>query len=535
TRAVSRAIRVIYSALESAVLEQVQDASRPAVSATRLLQLNNALGRRTFLVHAGNWATIRPQLVNYYEWQLQDLSDEINGGSRLVLPEDAETPLEDWLGLGYISYVPGWEDWVVGLVLSGFYTPGGSGGGQVATSSTLDREMLLEALEYWMGVPADQDPTVSTPQSGDPIDMATGACVYATTDLAVGPAEPFGLRLERSYNSGTHYYEQVLGRGWRHNYQMTVQERSKGDLALGMGQPAEAAAMIAAAHVVADLLPGEADVVEWMASVLASKWAADQVLHNTLTVQLGSQMLEFTRLPDGSYSPPPGVVLRLTETAGGYLLENAAGARYEFDAAGRVVRWQDANTNAVTFTYDGGGMLQNVSNGLGITLTFAYSGTQLCQVTDMAGRSVRYDYTDGNLTSYSDALSNTWYYEYDEENRLSAIYSPNSPGTAIITNVYDDLNQVEAQTDGLGNTTFFAFSGFRNTEENPDGSRAIHYFDRRGNYVGREDATGRLAEMKYDGLRRLRTITDRLGNDTSFAFDAQSGNPASYTNAEGQT
>ncbi|MBM4432112.1 MAG: RHS repeat protein, partial [Chloroflexi bacterium] len=316
---------------------------------------------------------------------------------------------------------------------------------------------------------------------------------------------------------------------------MRVERSSKGDLALGMRQPVEAAGVMASASVILDLLTGDPDVVQWLAAVLAAKWAADGVLDNTLTVRLGTEVLEFTRLPDGSYSPPPGMVLRLTEVAGGYLLENAAGARYEFDAAGQMVRWQDANENALTLTYGGSGLLQSVSNGLGITLTFAYSGTQLCQVTDMAGRSVHYGYVDGNLVSYTDAAGNTWRYEYDEDNRLTAMYSPNTPGSAIVTNVYNDLSQVATQTNGLGNVTSFAFSSFRSTEENPDGSRVIHYFDHKGSYVGREDSVGNRTEMAYDGLQRLRQVTDRLGDSTSFAYDLQSGRLAAYCDAEGNT
>lgn len=531
TRPAQVAGQLLASALEHGILEQLQGTDRPAVSTVKLLQLHNQMGRRTFLAQASNWATVRAQLRNYSAEKLQHFADQISAGWQILLPEDANTRLNQWSGVGYIELLAASDDILMSSIISGGYS-----GGACGQTGMFGLDLLMYDLGGFGGVPADQVAEVSTPTGGDPVNLATGDCTYTTADLSVGASEPFGLRLLRYYDSGSRYFgSQLLGRGWKHSYDMTVGRRSKGELALGTRQPVEAASLMAWAHVALDLLQAPTGVSEWLSAVVATKWAMDQMLDHTLTVQLGQQRLEFTRLADGSYAPPPGMVLRLTTPASGYLLETSAGARYEFDTGGRITRWQDANSNALTFTYDASHRLQRVSNGLGTTLTFAYSADLLSQVTDMAGRSIAYGYTNGNLTSFRDAMGSTWRYAYDDWHLLIATYGPKAPNQAVLTNSYDDLERVQTQTDALGNVSTYYYGGFRTQEMRPDGSSVTHLFARNLDYIGHEDATGKLTQMRYDGLRRLRTITDRLGNDTSFAFDPQSGNLASHTDAEGQT
>jgi len=521
------------SALEHGVLEQLQGSDNSAVSTIKLLQISNGTGQRTFLAHAGNWATVRPQLRNYQNSQLNYFATLIGDGHQLVLPRDAHIRLNQWEGVGYIdSYQVGTSYWMSMMI------EGGYSGGYSSEPGLYEVMEALEEYLTWTWGPdpnlwPDVLPEVETPQSGEPVDMATGAYVHTSTDLSLGPAEPLGLRFQRFYNSHGHYDSGVLGHGWAHNYEIHVAPSTHAGPALGLRTPVDAASIITWAYVVLDLAKTFPELDATVPAVLATKWAMDQLTDNALIVRVGLSVMAFIRLADGSYSPPPGMPMHLAEEGDGYLLQDPSGRLYAFDAEGRITRWQDRNGNTLTLSYDGEGRLQSVANGLGYSLTFAYTDGLLTSVTDMAGRSVAYEYTDGNLTAYHDAEGNVYRYEYDAANRLTALYRPKTPAQAIITNVYDDFDRVTTQTDALGNVFTFYFSGFRNVEKNPDGSRVVHYLDEQGHYIGREDALGHRIEMTYDGQWRLVAMTDRLGDTTQMTYHPQSGRLASYTDAEG--
>ena len=91
------------------------------------------------------------------------------------------------------------------------------------------------------------------------------------------------------------------------------------------------------------------------------------------------------------------------------------------------------------------------------------------------------------------------------------------------------------QTDALGNVYAFYYSPFRTVQENPDGSRMVHYFDEQGRHIIRQDALGHRVHMAYDGQWRMRAMTDRLGDTIALTYHQPTGMLASYTDAEGDT
>ncbi|MGC9399935.1 MAG: RHS repeat-associated core domain-containing protein [Anaerolineae bacterium] len=530
TFAAFRAQTMMGSAFEHGVIEQLQ--GTPSASTIKMLTLNNANGDKTFLADADNWDTVEPQLQGYSAGQLAQIEySVVTNTHTVVLPEHGDITLNDWRGTGYI------DDWQneagtagsMAMIISGGYY-----GGYGTISETVS---IGEVITATFPLPPDIRYDVETPEDTDPVDMTTGAFHHTHVDFAVGRDQPLGLDFVRTYNSGDGLGRGPLGYGWRHNYEISLRRHSAGASGLGTQGARETSALIAYTYVALDLLGEDAEgrtLTEWMASSLASKWAMDQLIDNAVSVRMGGTVLPFIRLADGTYTPPPGVARALKRVGDHYALQGAENDALFFDSGGKLQSWQDANGNALTFAYDVSGNLQTVATGTGMTFTLSYSGGLLTNVADQAGRVVTYTYnTDDELTSFRDAEDNEWQYTYDSAHRLISVTRPK--GNTVVTNVYDDWGRVITQTDALSNTTVLYFSRFRNALQNPEGHQTVYYLDGEGRMVGRQDAAGNRFTLDYNGVGQQVSITDRLGDTTSFTYHPQSGQVASITNALSET
>src|SRR5205085_717405 len=86
-----------------------------------------------------------------------------------------------------------------------------------------------------------------------------------------------------------------------------------------------------------------------------------------------------------------------TATGGFRFLDPSRNLIYNFSPQGFVVKLEDRNGNALTFTPGSLGPSQ-VSDGLGRTLTFTYAGSFVTKITDQSGRSVSYTQNNSLLT-----------------------------------------------------------------------------------------------------------------------------------------
>lgn len=519
------------SAFEHGVLLQMQQIPGfDAVSTIRMLQFGNAQGVKTFLATSSNWAGIRSQLVDYAPSRLTWFDTLIADGYELVLPQDGQQTVGSWSGVGYIQRKQTADNADMGMIING-----GLAGGYGTEPKMTDPAYRGDSLS---GNPWSK----YTPQSGEPVDMLTGEFLYDRTDLEIGPdAPPLGLAFARSYTSANNYTLGPLGYGWTHSYQWTANVHSDGAAGLGAGGAVNAASAIAYTHVALDLLANQLNPQGWTTTAIATKWAMDQLLNNAVSLHTSSETSTFVRLADGSYASPVGTTDLLTVDGSGYHLQDRSGARYEYDAAGRITTWQDANNNTTTFTYDGNGRLTQVRDALGGTLTFAYTGDRLTSVTASGGRTLGFAYNAGNqLIAFTDPEGVVWRYAYDADNNLTQIFKADSTTVAQTTNVFDAWGRVLEQTDALGAKSEFFFSGYRNVERFPDGGEVVHFFDYGGMlrpsfYVARQDQGGTRTVFRYDKLARLVSMTDRLDAVSSFTYHAPTGRLASVTNGRGKT
>jgi RHS repeat-associated protein len=563
------------SALEHGVIQQMQlktdGSSYDAVSTVNILREANkgVGGQKLFLAKLSNWAAIKPQLVgaaytstngvpdlgeftdtnnngirdNGEPWTDKPIRDNLewlinNKQAQLFLPANGNVVQGIWNGSGWVIRSP----YIAGMIISGGYS-----GGYATSLGRVASPVIATSYSYNPvsiskppSVPVISAPAaVSAPKvfAGDPVDMASGAFVFAAEDMATGiEGAPRGLAFARNYSSNmASRDEQNLGYGWMHNFHIRAVARTASDEALGMGSPQQAAAFLAAVTAASDLYRKDASPKEWGVAALAVGWFVDQMKDNAVSVRMGKDIFQFIKQPDGSFTAPPGSTMILTKaTDGTYRLQQRLGNTIEFDAAGKATRIVDVDGRAMTFNYNANGTINFVQDAGGRSYTFAYNGTHITSVTDSTSptRSVTfgYDTTNWNLTSATDPEGKVSYFDYSvagdpggtTAGQHRIVRLRNHDNETITQNVWDSLGRVERQfLHGDTNKTFrLYYTGRENFEVNPQGGITRYFYDERGRAAGSRDPEGHANFMTYDGQDRVVTRTTGANETTAYTYDA---------------
>ena len=508
----------VGSAFEHAILEQLMGSDNPGASTIKLMQIANSQGSKVFWANSANFATIQPQLQDYSAQTLSDIQNDINAGKTVILPANGQLGINHWQGTGYASKFIAADQTSasLGMIISGGYFGGFS-----------SNEALIDPQSVWVDV-ATVQPDISynleipSIHSKEPVDMATGAYTYDRTDITLGASAPMGLRFSRSYNSSRNGDKRSMGYGWQHNYDIFLSRVSDGDPGLGLRTPVDAAAMITNLYIADDLMSNEDSITGWMVMFLGHKWAIDRLIDNAISVNIGGQVTEYIKLPDGSYNNPPGITTQLIDNGNGtFSLKERFGAQMDFDATDRITQLKDVDGNTLSFVYIGN-KLSSVQDVAGRTLTLNYTGDNLTSVVDSSGRSVGFTYLSDNLVSYTDVTGKPWGYGYDGQHQMTSLTNPLAITTA--TNTYDTLGRVNTQSvprqgQGITATYNFYFSGFRNAEEDPYGRQTIYYLDEKGRTYKLEDALSNKTTKTFDGQNHEVAIKDALNHTTAFTYD----------------
>ncbi|MHB8743477.1 MAG: DUF6531 domain-containing protein, partial [Sulfuricaulis sp.] len=166
----------------------------------------------------------------------------------------------------------------------------------------------------------------------------------------------------------------------------------------------------------------------------------------------------FTCPSSGSCQGDSDTQLLLSEDASGYTLTRRNNASERYDLTGKLLSETSPTGQTTSYGYTNG-ELTTVTDAFGHTLTFGYNGNnQVATVTDPAGNPISYTYdNNNNLTkvSYPDGSAKIYYYE-DANN-------PNS-----LTGI--------AYVDASNNTTRFSTYGYYYNSSNtsdPNNGKAI--------------------------------------------------------------
>ncbi|MGA7813495.1 RHS repeat-associated core domain-containing protein [Caballeronia sp.] len=356
---------------------------------------------------------------------------------------------------------------------------------------------------------------------GDPIDMVHGNFLYEHQDIKTGYGDwPDSLNFQRLYSSGMKNQSGVLGKGWTHNFDIRLRTSSDGFIGMGDRLALDAVGTIVEHKASLDLLNDRTEPAEkFLSAVVAQRWFGDQLVDNTRIVTFGLNSEVFARLPDGSFSAPPGngSFLNAQFGANRMMYQAVNGAYYSFNVD-KVSFYSQKDGKKTTFVWSGN-QLTSVNNHAGRTLTLTYANNRLQSVSSPQ-QTVRYTY-DGNdnLVSETDPEGFATRFEYDQPGRMTKFYQPSFPNTPVVSNTYDTLGRVKTQTSAAGHLFNYYFAGSRSEEVGPGGSSRTDYIDAEGNLLQMADPMGNWTLKEYDGQNRLVRETRPEGNRTEYTYD----------------
>jgi len=328
-----------------------------------------------------------------------------------------------------------------------------------------------------------------------PVDVVTGACVDTLVDYRREDGSAF--HWTRHYDSSWSGVPAVMGRGFRHGFEMSLVRIPGGlrftsdtgevtDFELEPGQERGAGGVALAGGFILRILgPAEWEVIE----------PRERILRFRSLFPGGGGVLSEVR--EG------GRLLDLGYDGQGRLqfIRDGAGTVFpvEHDAAGRIVAVhegpppgsQGAPRTLLRFEYDADGCLSTVRDALGHVATYGYEAGRLTRMRDRRGYYFHYIYdADGRVvhTTGEDGLWNARF-EYLPEARMTVVH----------------------YGDGGTWTKFHDESGMVTDVVHPDGGLLVRRMGEDGRVAEEVDQDGEVSTWQYDGTGALEGVRDSLG------------------------
>ena len=316
----------------------------------------------------------------------------------------------------------------------------------------------------------------------DPVNMSTGNFVYQQEDIRISGTPPFVYH--RTYNAMDNG-KGVLGRCWIHNYEGYIQE--------------------------------EQDMLFRYHEDGRKERFHEQGDHY---VSDGNEA-HYIKKQDGWYC---------------FIKEES---EYQiYDAKGRL-RMIGTNECVIVLTYQGEQLIR-VQNNRGEEFCFSYQdGGLLQEVTDHGGRRIKYIYEENRLIKVTDSDGTQTGYDYGENGRIEKI--TDKRGVCIVENEYDQYRRIQSQKFPDGGCIKIAYAQEKKEVryENQKGAvtRYIHDQNCRNVLTGREgkderkrynekgqciqkcDYNGNLTTYEYDKYGRLQREKDSLLYETKYQYD----------------
>ncbi|MFB3903053.1 MAG: Ig-like domain-containing protein, partial [Acidobacteriota bacterium] len=228
----------------------------------------------------------------------------------------------------------------------------------------------------------------------------------------------------------------------------------------------------------------------------------------------------------------------LTRTVGAFPVD-----QFSYNDSEHTVTRTDANSHSTVFRYDPLGRLTAVTNARGDTKGFQWDGVnlrgetdfrgkltayeydevdRLCRVTDRLGRpsNIRNEDNNGLVRTTTDRRGNQRVEVFDGLDRLVSVHWGGAPFARY---QYDGNDNLTRQTDGEGRWIAYLYSVENWVEAADHGGlrRETFGYDEVGNLRTYFDGAGGAVEQIFDGLDRVVSRKDGLGNETRFSYDGE--------------
>lgn len=331
------------------------------------------------------------------------------------------------------------------------------------------------------------------PMAGKPVMLASGIELYQSNDVSIRGGRG-GMEIVRTYR--TLWNEAgPFGVGSSHNYQFRL------DTPVPNASP-----VLNLIYPNGDYLPFSRD--------------ADGVLRNSSSPGLrGAEMRTFS----GNYTE----------------LRWKNGLVFGFTSSNNLVigsiltAIRDANGNTTTLNRNSGLMTQllEVVDPVGRSLRFQYDGAnRIIAITDPIGRVARYTYNgQGTLETYTDFGGGVIRYGYDAANRMTEV--TDQRGVVIARNTYGFQNRVSEQVQADGGRWLFRYYSMGRELGSRD-----HCVELGSAAASNVPMPGRAASspcLPWTGPIHETRVTDPMGHETKYRFNSESM-LIGTTDAEGQ-
>jgi RHS repeat-associated protein len=383
---------------------------------------------------------------------------------------------------------------------------------------------------------------VNANATSKPVDTESGNFWHTFTDMSIsGRSCP--LQVSRTYNSQNASTDGPFGYGWTLNAAMS--------LAVTGSSPNQVA---------------------------------------TITQENSSQA-SFTQPASGSTWPPaaPRFIATLVHNDGGtWTLTRQGQNSYTFNSSGQLTAEADLNGYTTTLSYTSGN-LTTITDPASRTLTLGWTGSHITSLTDAnvtPNRTVSYSYDgSGNLQDVTDVAGGDTHFAYDGSHRITTMKDPvcqalggSCPG---VQNHYDGSARIDWQKDQLNRETTFAYSGTPQTAaggsttitdpkgnetvdayqwglltsetkgygtssaattrfqydpdtlaptavQDPNGNIIVYTVDSSGNVLTATDPLGRVTTKTYNAFNEPTAVEDGNGITTTYTYDSN-GNLATMS------
>lgn len=294
------------------------------------------------------------------------------------------------------------------------------------------------------------------------------------------------------------------------------------------------------------------DSLSRLVSLQHSSGAAFQLQYNSLgfisllTDQIGRQTqytydasgrhLAAVTLPDGAitaYSYSQGLGVPVNDRLQVVTFPNGTHLSISYDSTGRFASSQlDGGASMVVYSYPADGETTVTDASNGVTTTLVNAVLKPVQVTDPLGNVTKYQYdAEFNLVGTTDPLGLTQSYSYTNGNLTKSV----DPAGNQLSMTYDPVfNQLTTLRDSRGNVTTFALDGNGNVtrQVNPDGTSQSYAHGPSGLLLSHTDAKGQTTSYTYTPSGQPLSTTHPDQSSVAYAYDA-AGNLISAADATG--
>ena len=193
---------------------------------------------------------------------------------------------------------------------------------------------------------------------------------------------------------------------------------------------------------------------------------------------------------------------------------------YVYNNRNQVTQHTDLRGTVTVYTYNGNGLLVSKKVGDRNAIQYSYTNGFLTTETDARNNTTQYAYNAFGLPSViTDSANNQTTYEYDLCGNL--LMTTDANGKSVI-NTYDANYKQTSSTDANGNKTWYSYNG--NMKPNivtlPDGNIIQYEYDGEDRAIKVTDQNGNVTTTEYDDAGKVISVQDVDKNSVYYEYDS---------------